>query len=406
MDFMMSLELASNQTKDIFVQSEVVSLGWYAHVAQVAKAAGLPIFEDLLCRKSTPVRVNSGSGALRDLSSSQEFVSLEAFVGQVVTPGEQSYTWEKWELEARAAAKAKAFSISSDFHPQEIIEFYEDVEGFLNRRPADPQEFWHVLSLVTKNRNASRYAAAELEAKNLRERLSATEMAESEALNQAERLQTEIDAQSQIIGVIPSDFSERFKSLEHLTALYDSEVEKSGNLAQDIDLLESDLAINDRLTAELESQLRALESQQDRGLAEDLRKAIEEAALASKMVVDLQNEKAESVALIEAKANANSYLKKMNRKLTLLAQDRAKHIGVLERKTDVGKRMNTRLMSLARTNKEDIRRSKNQIKMHASEKAHLLVEMAKARRVKIACVTASLATGSFALILALHIASM
>merc|ERR1712000_176507 len=137
---------------------KTVQLDWYSEVEQTAKQAGVPLFEHVICRPTTTVRCRDTNGSIKVLGSDFTYTTLQEFVSSVVLPGRPGFQWDEWELKARAAAIAKQYNISAEFHPQEVIEFFEDAKQHLEREPADAQELWHVLTFTNKNRSDARIA--------------------------------------------------------------------------------------------------------------------------------------------------------------------------------------------------------------------------------------------------------
>ncbi|WP_138437872.1 coiled-coil domain-containing protein [Marinobacter shengliensis] len=391
----MSAQVLSFTSHEETAKNEQVSLDWYSRVSQTAKKAGVPLLESTICRKSTHVRVEASQGSLREVGTAQGFTSLEKFVENVELPDGYSYSWAEWEKDAKAAAIAKAYSISTDFHPQEIIAFCEDATRHLDRRPVDAQEFWHTLVLLDHNRHAARVAEVEARAKDLQGKADGAEAARAQTAREVEQLRGEVQGHREIIGDLPDNFVNRFGTVSNLAELYEAERDRAHQLSNELNLSSADLAVNEALIAELESELQRLKEFGATDRANELQQALEEAAHAKQFVAKLQDRKGDLKQRLADQEKATAVVKGLNGKLSKLVREYGGRIQKLEASQALTKTTNRRLTGALRDQKQKTRVAQDSAQKKEREKAKLMAQLEGARRMKIACMGGLVVTSTF-----------
>lgn len=402
----MSADVVSFSQSESGIPAEHLKLDWYARVEQTAKMAGIPILEELLCKKDTPIREKDGSGNLRDLSANNKHVSLESFLKKVSMSGGGANTWERWEIDAKAASIAKSLSISTEFHPQEIISFYEDVSQYLGRRPADSQEFWHVLVLVTKNRSDFKIMSANSAVKELDTQVKGLSNDYTASLARINTLQSDLNYKTNVLGDIPEDFTVRFNNASELVGLYNDSSSRTTELENELALLGSKFAISETMINKHRNELFKLQSSENGSQSVELLQALNNVNLAKQFLLNLKASNAESGLTVEKQNRTISCLKTLNRRLTLLAKDKGQRVRHLEKAQELSRTLNRRLSGMARGFKIGEANTKFELKDQRRQRENLEKMVTRFRRMKAFGTTGIVLLASFSLALAFHITTL
>lgn len=390
----MSAELIQFNRKDAVATptERVEGLDWYSEVKQVAKVAGLPMFEELLCRKGTTVRTKALSYGLKSVDGESSFITLESFVEGVEMPGRQGFEWADWELKARAACIAKQYEVSPEFPPESVTGFMEMVQQELGRKPEDPKEFWHALTTVDRSR-----AGEQLE--SLQNKLSEenAKRAEQEAL--AAEKQLEAKNAYSLLGDIPKDFAERFGTAKNLVGLYEVESEASRVLR--VELNES--------VAELQEKTSAIEDLRQQAIAGSSESsvdlvayeaALEEAEQAKRFLAKFQDRPNESRNQIEQQEKTISFLRQLNARLTETIKVKRADNEKLREEKETGKALNKKLSGRIRAEKTLVAESEGVVQAERQVKVKLMQELQRARRGKLIAISGLVLVTSFSITLA------
>jgi len=390
----MSAELIQFNRKDAAASptEKVEGLDWYSEVKQVTKAAGLPMLEELLCRKVTTVRTKALSHGLRSVDGESSFITLEAFVEGVEVPGRQGFEWAEWELKARAACIAKQYEVSPEFSPESVAGFMDMVEQELGRKPEDPKEFWHTLTTVDRSR-------AGQQVESLQSELSEESARRVEQEELAAERQVEARNAYSLLGKIPEDFSERFGSAENLISLYQTETEASQALRTELNDSIAELHEKASVIEELQQQAFAGLS----GSSVDLRayeSALEEAEQAKRFLSKFQDRRNESKAQIEQQEQTISFLRQLNGRLTQTIKTKRAENEKLRAEKESGKALNKKLSGRIRAEKNLVAKSEGLIKVERQGKVQIMQELQRARRGKLVAFAGLVLVTSFSITLA------
>ncbi len=363
-------------------------LDWYQRVEKVAKKAGLPIFEDLLCRKTTTVRLSGAEPqGLRDINSKQNFTSLEAFVTDRALTGGEEYIWETWLVDARAAAISKTFFISSEFHPKEVTRFYDEAENFLGRRPADAEEFWHVHHVGLQNHFDATAARNEQEKRCLSGQLadSRAEAANLRARSEQSTrlisdLQSDLEQKTRTLGNLPENFHEDFETVQQLLEQY---AESQGNiefLSASLTEAKGDLS---------DTNLQVVE------LTEELERYRNEMA-GNEFTGRLRSALADS-------EHAMDLLRVLNGRLVAASRARKHHVASLETTVSNSRSLNKRLTGKIRVTKQEASVKEATIQELSQNRTDLAKKLSRAQKAKIASLVGIAIVSTFSITLALNI---
>jgi hypothetical protein len=380
-----------------------LKLNWYTRVEQTAKLAGIPMLEEFLCRKTTSIRVKDGLGSLKDLTAKIAFITLEEFLESVSSSGAEEFTWDRWEIEAKAASLAKSLSISTEFHPREIINFYEDVSRHLSRRPADSQEFWHILLLITKNRYDSKIMSSNQAARELNKIFKGLNHDYSASLDRISVLEAAVNHTTEIFGGIPESFASRFESASEVVELYDQACTKNFELENELVLISTDLAINEAMISELSSDISKLQPSNNDHRSLELQGALNNVDLAKQILVNLNDSNNELGLTIEMKEKAILSLKALNRRLTSLVRDKSKIVRHLEHSRSLSRALAKRLAGMARGHKMADVSAQTELKDQRSLHEKLKTETRSFRSITILCTAGIVLFFSFSLALIFQI---
>ena len=369
--------------------NKAVQLDWYSEVEQTAKQAGVPLFEHVICRPTTPVRSRDKNGSIKVVGSDSTYTTLKEFVASISLPGRQGFEWTEWEFKARAAAIAKQYNISSEFHPQEVIEFYDDVKKQLDRDPADAQELWHVLTATNKNRSDARLA-------DLKKQLDALSVEKSEKEAKAYDLGLELDHLTCLLGSIPDDFSERFGNAANLVSLYEEERAKAESLQTELKQTFLELKANADLIKDLRREIASIEpSDVSHDYRAELNAALEEAEQARKFLKKIQDRKNDSRVTIEQKERTITFLRELNRKLTVVIREKSAEIDNLNQSVESGKKLNRKLTGKIRQNKAELVTATGTAAEERAARIRLMTQLQQARRGKMFALIGLALVGSF-----------
>lgn len=368
---------------------KAVQLDWYSEIEQTAKQAGVPLFENTICRPTTTVRCLDTSGAIKVVGSDSTYTTLEEFVSTVSLPGRTGFEWAEWELKARAAAIAKQYNISAEFHPQEVIEFFEDAKRHLEREPADAQELWHVLTFTNKNRSDARIADLSKKVE-----LLSAEKKEKEA--KAYDLELELDHLTCLLGSIPDDFADRFGTAANLVSLYEVEKEKAQALRDELIETFAELKANAEQIKNLRHEIALIQpSEVSRDYQTELNAALEEAEQARLFLKKVQDRKNDSRITIEQKEKTIGFLRQLNRKLTAVIREKNSEIEELSKSVSSGKLLNRKLTSRIREQNTEVSAVKGTAAEERAARVKLMAQLERARRAKMFALVGLALVGSF-----------
>ncbi|WP_372997338.1 hypothetical protein [Marinobacter sp.] len=368
---------------------KAVQLDWYSEVEQTAKQAGVPLFEHVICRPTTTVRRKDSSGSIKVVGSESTYTTLEEFVGSIALPGRSGFEWAEWELKARAASIAKQYNISAEFHPQEVVEFFEDAKRHLEREPADAQELWHVLTLTNKNRSDARIAELKSQLDHLNEE-------KKEKESKAYDLELELDHLTCLLGSIPEDFADRFGTAANLVSIYEKEREKTRALKEELNETFLELKANAEQIKGLKRQLAEVQpAEAGHDYKAELNAALEEAEQARKFLIKIQDRKNSSAITIEQKEKTIGFLRALNRKLTATIRDKNAELEKLGAAVNSGKQLNKKLTSRIRQQVSLTDIAKSSIAEERAARVRLMAQLHRARRTKLLALISLALVGSF-----------
>jgi hypothetical protein len=402
----MSADVVSFDQSKEQLTSEHLKLDWYTRVEQTAKMAGIPLLEDLLCRKSTSICVKEGSGNLRDLTATNALITLEAFLRNISGSGADAYTWDRWEIDAKAASLAKSLSISTEFHPQEIISFYDDVSRHLSRRPADSQEFWHVLFVITKNRSDSKILSSISAERELDKICKGLSHDYKDSLARINVLDSALNYKAEVFGDIPDNFSSRFGSASEVVKLHDQECANAINLKNELVRLGSDLATSEAIINELRLEVSMLRPSENIPRSLELRKAQDDVELAKQFLTRLNQSNTELGLTIKMKESAISSLKTLNCRLTSFVREKNARVRHLERAQKLARTLSNRLAGMARRYKIAEATVKIELRDQRLLNEKLKEKTSGFRRIKILCTTGIVLLTSFSLVITFYITTL
>ena len=366
-----------------------VQLDWYSEVEQTAKQAGVPLFEHVICRPTTTVRCKDSNGSIKVVGSASTYTTLEEFVAGISLPGRSGFEWSEWEWKARAASIAKQYNISSEFHPQEVIEFFENARQHLEREPADAQELWHVLTFTNKNRSDARIADLNNKLEQLYE-----EKKEKEWKIYDQEL--ELDHLTCLLGSIPEDFAERFGTAANLLSMYDIEIEKARALKAELKETAQELKANAEQIENLKHEITTAQpSDVNRQYQAELDAALEEAEQARKFLAKIQDRKNDSRITIEQKEKTIGFLRVLNRKLTSVIREKNAEIEGLKIAVGSTKNLNRKLITRIKEQKSEVTAVTGAAVEERAARIRLLAQLQRARRTKILALVGLALVGSF-----------
>jgi len=368
---------------------KTVQLDWYSEVEQTAKQAGVPLFEHVICRPTTTVRCRDTNGSIKVLGSDFTYTTLQEFVSSVALPGRSGFQWDEWELKARAAAIAKQYNISAEFHPQEVIEFFEDAKQHLEREPADAQELWHVLTFTNKNRSDARIA-------DLSNKLEQLHEEKKEKESKAYDLGLELDHLTCLLGTIPEDFAERFGTAANLVTMYEGEKEKTRALRAELNETFLELKANAEQIKALKHEIsNAQPAGVNQNYQAELNAALEEAEQARKFLMKFQDRKNDSRIAVEQKEKTIKFLRGLNRKLTAVIREKSAEIDNLNSALGSTKNLNRKLTTRIKDQKSTVTAATCTAAEERAARIRILAQLQRARRAKMLALVGLALVGSF-----------
>jgi len=384
----------NSRSTPVSVAENVQQLDWYSEIEQVAKAANLPMFEDLLCRKTTSVRVSNLSSGLRSVTGTNSFVTLETFVAGVQIQGRDGFDWQIWSVHARAACFAKQYSISREFSPSLVLDFYELVHGELDRKPEDSSEFWHTLTTIDRSRSRMELAEAMSQVSKLE-----SENLDKDAAISNQKIQ--ILSFGQLLGDIPENFAERFGSAANLIDAYEAEAAQRQTL--EVQLSECFSELNEKAESIRLLQEQSRQTVTDSEAQKRMESAIAEAEQAKCFLAWIQERRSENKITIEQQEKTIETVRGLNRRLTTAIIEKKAEIRALDGQVESARSLNKKLSSRIRAEKLERQMSEKDLVKTREAKKRILKGLQKARRAKMLAMSGFVLVSSFSISVATYL---